>query len=99
MEYWTGLMTVEAAYGGHDFGSTSGDSAPAWARERAHFPSPLQQGGGFVWADGEAFTYHNWESGQPNDSSSGSTPANYVAETASNGGWDDRVNFPTTIRM
>ena len=99
VEYWTGLTNL-AAYGGHDFGSTSGDSAPA--QGSVPTSSPLQQGAGFVWADGEAFTYHNWESGQPNDSSSGSTPANYVAETASNGGWDDRVNsnnYPYVIEF
>ncbi len=99
VEYWTGLTNV-TTYGGHDYGSTSGNSAPA--QGSVPTSSPLQQGAGFVWVDGEAFTYHNWESGQPNDSSSGSSPANYVAETASNAGWDDRNNsnsYPYVIEL
>ncbi len=51
-----------------------------------------QRGYGFVWVDGEAFTYQNWESGQPNNTSSGATPANYVAAVATAGTWDDRSN-------
>ena len=49
-----------------------------------------QRGDGYVWVDGEAFTYQNWESGQPNDSSSGIGPANYVAAVPNGGTWDDR---------
>ena len=87
VEYWTGL-TNSTAYGGTDYGSTSSDSAPA--QGSVPTSNPLQQGAGFVWVDGESFTYHNWESGQPNNSSSGTTPANYVAAVAGAGTWDDR---------
>ena len=51
-----------------------------------------QRGYGFVWVDGEAFTYQNWASGQPNNSSSGTSPANYAAGIAGGGTWDDRAS-------
>ena len=49
-----------------------------------------QRGDGFAWVDGEAFSYQNWESGQPNNSSNGIGPANYVAAVPGGGTWDDR---------
>ena len=58
-----------------------------------------QIGQGLVWADGEAFTYQNWESGQPNDSSSGTQPADYVAAVAGAGTWDDRSQSNSSTPM
>ncbi|MGA2033199.1 MAG: lamin tail domain-containing protein, partial [Thermoguttaceae bacterium] len=54
-----------------------------------------QKGYGFVWCDGalvDPFTYQAWPTNQPNNSSGGATPANYVQAQSSSGSWDDRAD-------
>ena len=85
--YWIGL-TNSTAYGGTDHGSET--SLPTTTPYAAG-----NKGYGFVWCDGETTTYMAFPSGQPNDSSSGTTPANYVEATSGSGAWDDRSDTNT----
>ncbi|MEK7253475.1 MAG: lectin-like protein, partial [Bacteroidota bacterium] len=46
--------------------------------------------GTFVWANGEAFSYSNWDSSEPNDGNG--TGEDYVCILSANGKWND---YPT----
>ncbi|MCY2955347.1 MAG: lamin tail domain-containing protein [Planctomycetota bacterium] len=45
--------------------------------------------GSFVWVTGEATSYTKWEGGQPNNTSSGQTPANFTIIKKSSAAWGD----------
>ena len=87
---WIGL-TDDPAYGGTEKGNTSSWPAPT----EGQVPTATQRGAGFVWCDGESFTYHNnvWESGEPHGD------GNYV-RMATTGLWNDRdgtYSYPYVI--
>ena len=84
---WIGL-TNSSDYGGAQRGNTSGWSEPA----EGYPPSSSQRGAGFVWCNGESFTFHDnvWNAGEPNGS--GTT---YV-EMDTDGKWNDRTTASAT---
>jgi hypothetical protein len=50
--------------------------------------------GMFVWVSGQPVGYTNWAPGEPNNSSAGGLPENYVEMFGSSGGWNDTVVLP-----
>ena len=82
--------------GAYDYGSEKSLPTPT----AGSTPVSGQKGYGFVWSDGEAFTYQDFPSNQPNDTQGGVGPANYVVLTG--GTWHDQLeaqNLPYVIEF
>ena len=77
---WIGL-TDDPAYGGTEKGDTHSWPAPT----EGYPPTATQRGAGFVWCNGESFTYHSsvWATSEPGGD------GNYV-EMSTTGKWYDR---------
>ena len=71
---WIGLTDSEA-YGGTEFGNTSGHA----------YPPAGDRGNGWVWASGEAVDFQNWNGGEPNDVGG----EDYAELRGDNGRWND----------
>ena len=82
---WIGF-TDDPAFGGSEFGDTSGLAYPG-AGQTPATEAGTQRGEGWVWTDGTPVVYQNWNGGEPNNSGS----ENY-AEQNNGGGWNDLPN-------
>ena len=74
---WIGF-TDDAAFGGTEFGDTSGQP----------YPPGGNRGAGWVWSDGTPPTYQNWGAGEPNNAGGAENFANIRGD----GQWNDLPN-------
>ena len=86
---WIGLTDSDtfAALGAYEGYNTSGDPLPPAGTP----PGATNRGRGFVWVTGEAFTYQNWKSANPDNA----TPGEDGVEIETGGGWNDSRNGET----
>ena len=75
---WIGLTDNEA-YGGTEFGNTSGHP----------YPPAGDRGNGWVWVTGEPTDYRNWRPGEPNDAGGNEDGAQIYG----NGLWNDNGTY------
>ncbi|MBE3123234.1 MAG: lamin tail domain-containing protein, partial [Planctomycetes bacterium] len=86
---WIGL-TDDVARGGTEYGNTSAGGAPTEGQVPSTSPT-VQRGAGFVWENGELFTYHLyngasiWQASQPGTNAN---TQDYV-RMGTAGTWDD----------
>ncbi len=83
---WLGL-TDDPAYGGEEFGNTSGMPYPPFksgSKELREVPKDGERGAGWVWTTGEPFEYNFWNGGEPNNCCDGENYAEMIGTGAYN---------------
>jgi len=85
---WIGLTDEESFPGAHHYGDTSRWPLP----DPGKVPTSTQRGAGFVWVNGDPFTYQSWQIGQPNGYNN---EQHYVRMAKSNGTYNDQTSYQT----
>ncbi len=93
---WAQANALAAQHGGHlaiinSAGENNYISTNMIATESWIGLSDEVSEGTFVWINGDPLTYSNWYSGEPNNTHTDGSTADYVAITKSNGTWKDRA--------
>ena len=65
--------------------------------QRRESPLYSESRGGWSWADGDAFGFTDWVSGEPNNRYAGEDYVHLVRPNSASRGWNDLVNDPSSV--